>query len=398
MKTKMNHGKKLLLAGVALVSSIAITNNVIPATLSKDDNARTVVYQDNAKFAEANFDAFDEHEIVKTQRGYDFKAKKSFNKSLLDGLDLVSVQDEKEEFDVNYEVNYLEDEDTVLLTVTLVGEDNVPVIDTLPGLITRNNAGESDVLFEIDGEIVWLSDLQESMSINETGWFKNLCKKIIDTVVTVVSAVVEVIKPIIKPVVDFCINIAYSVLGEELCAKLGATVLMMECDSKGVYHAKFDCWQAIGGYADLYDQVFDAATSMRPYKTELDTNSDGATDYILWGWKGDYLNLGAGCELGIYKKWDYSDLIWKVAKEEAMDMSIDLSLNNENIITWSAHHWWITGFNPAKKRVNRDQLRANFTVNFTNNTLLNALNYAVGHNNNYKANWTISGNVAKLSF
>lgn len=24
--------------------------------------------------------------------------------------------------------------------------------------------------------------------------------------------------------------------------------------------------------------------------------------YIIWAWKGDYINLGAGAETGIYKK------------------------------------------------------------------------------------------------
>ena len=24
------------------------------------------------------------------------------------------------------------------------------------------------------------------------------------------------------------------------------------------------------------------------------------TSYVLWAWKGDYINLGAGAELGIY--------------------------------------------------------------------------------------------------
>lgn len=29
--------------------------------------------------------------------------------------------------------------------------------------------------------------------------------------------------------------------------------------------------------------------------------SSGERDYIFWAWKGDYLNLGAGAELGIYQ-------------------------------------------------------------------------------------------------
>lgn len=31
------------------------------------------------------------------------------------------------------------------------------------------------------------------------------------------------------------------------------------------------------------------------------TTKDG-TDYVIWMWKGDYINLGSGAEVGIYKE------------------------------------------------------------------------------------------------
>ena len=30
--------------------------------------------------------------------------------------------------------------------------------------------------------------------------------------------------------------------------------------------------------------------------------------YVIWAWKGDYLNLGAGCEVGFYNTY-YNGLI-----------------------------------------------------------------------------------------
>lgn len=90
-------------------------------------------------------------------------------------------------------------------------------------------------------------------------------------------------------------------MGGQGAAALGAKILDMEeeINNKGVYHSRFDCWQQFFGYTDLYDVVFDSSTSMRSAKFPFDTNGDGYDDYILWAWKGDYLNLGAEAELGI---------------------------------------------------------------------------------------------------
>ena len=58
----------------------------------------------------------------------------------------------------------------------------------------------------------------------------------------------------------------------------------------GVYHAKFDCWQQIFGYNDLYDILFDLGTSMESKRFHF---SYGGTSYVFWMWKGDYINLTA---------------------------------------------------------------------------------------------------------
>ena len=42
--------------------------------------------------------------------------------------------------------------------------------------------------------------------------------------------------------------------------------------------------------------MFDHATSIDKAKFDFTMNG---TEYIIWAWKGDYLNLGAGAEIGI---------------------------------------------------------------------------------------------------
>lgn len=116
-------------------------------------------------------------------------------------------------------------------------------------------------------------------------------------------------------------------------AKLGAFFLNMKKDSSGIYHADYDCWQQHFGYNNLYDWAFDLGTSMLAKKFPF---VSGGKKYILWMWKGDYLNLGAGAEIGIYTG---GEPHWKVDKSLAMNMSMSLALNGGNIATWSARHW-----------------------------------------------------------
>ncbi|ORX45937.1 hypothetical protein BCR36DRAFT_357526 [Piromyces finnis] len=152
-------------------------------------------------------------------------------------------------------------------------------------------------------------------------------------------------------------------------AKYGAFFLNMKKDENGVYHADFDCWQQYFGYNNFYDYMFDLGTSMA-------YNNDGmfsynGENYILWAWKGDYVNLGAGAELGIYMGGKDRSSHWKAAPSHAMPMTLTLTHRTKGTIVnqWNNRgndSWWITAFNPNYKNVNANDLTATFTVKFTN--------------------------------
>ena len=109
-------------------------------------------------------------------------------------------------------------------------------------------------------------------------------------------------------------------------AAAGAAVLQMEKDEKGIYHARPDCWQQYAGYTDLYDYAFDAGTLMERAKFRFIYNSE---EYIIWIWRGDYINLGAGAEAGIYRG---GGPIWAVDTDLAMNMAMSLNYQGNNII------------------------------------------------------------------
>lgn len=186
----------------------------------------------------------------------------------------------------------------------------------------------------------------------------------------------------------------------------------------GIYHAKFDCWQKEVGYDDFYDEIFDNGTSiagrkrMERHKYEIDINGDKISDYILWAWKGDYYNLGAGCEIGIYERVedDNYGLVWKCAKSKAFNCTIKLKYNNISLIDWNNNgnkHWWFTGFNSNYQFPllwNVDNLTATFEVTFNcfnnqsdNDKMYNSFvdNYELYKNDptEYWKFWTLSGSI-----
>ena len=96
-------------------------------------------------------------------------------------------------------------------------------------------------------------------------------------------------------------NDAIKSLGIDTAAA-GALALNMEQDNQGIYYARSDCWQSLAGYNGVYDFFFDIGTEMDHRKFPFSVKVDGqSSSYVLWLWQGDYINLGGGAEMGIYK-------------------------------------------------------------------------------------------------
>ena len=140
-------------------------------------------------------------------------------------------------------------------------------------------------------------------------------------------------------------------------AAIGGKVLNMT--KKGdTYHADFDCWQQYFGYNDFYDLVFQWATSCEPKKFPFAYNGQ---EYVIWAWKGDYINMGAGAEMGIYTG---GGPHWRVDKNLAMPMWVWLKYDGKTIVLHNDTTWWITGFNPNYLNKNENSLTAIFSIRF----------------------------------
>ena len=142
---------------------------------------------------------------------------------------------------------------------------------------------------------------------------------------------------------------------------LGALLCWFMLDEKEVaVHSQIKTWQSIGGYNNVYDNLFNLFTrgNMEPLKFRFSYDKE---EYIIWAWKGDYLNLGSGAEIGIYQNPHEVKILgnpflsieqWDVA-DFTLPMSLYLynyysSRDIDMVFGWEPEEeqWWITGFDP----------------------------------------------------
>ena len=149
-------------------------------------------------------------------------------------------------------------------------------------------------------------------------------------------------------------------------ASIGALFLQMEKDGNGIYHARTNCWQQYFGYNSLYDYMFDIGTSMETKYFDFACND---MNYRIWVWKGDYINLGAGAEIGIYRYGAHGH--WVVDRSLAMPMTLTLRYKGKYIINYQdgGTQWWCTGFNPAHQNVNANELTAGYRLFFNDSDM-----------------------------
>ncbi|MBE7024223.1 MAG: DUF4474 domain-containing protein [Clostridia bacterium] len=204
-----------------------------------------------------------------------------------------------------------------------------------------------------------------------------------------------------KPIKDACmdaVNIWKDMTRSgDLDTFLHASLGAQKNESLGTYHMRQDTWQRFFGYNDLYDIAFYigtdfTGTTMDVAKFPFEHEGE---DYIFWAWKGDYINLGAGAEMGIYYG---GGPHWKADRALAFPMALNLRHNTYGtVVNYYATepHWWITGFNPQYQTVQADDMTAVYTVDFSANPqMLQSFKDTCDD----LTGWSFNGNAATFSF
>lgn len=177
-----------LLCVVSLLSLIGAVGNNNESTVA-GAKVRTFELVDYHLDDQSLFDEFDEHTLQTDEVGFEITAKKNFDTSIFSEIDFVDFDCTQEMVTVRYDIQYIDDQNAVLLSVTMEGNNEISIVDTIPGLVSYNAVGEPDVLFVVDNEVIWLSEIQSSTVVDEIGWFGSLLKKIVNKVTNVVSTV-----------------------------------------------------------------------------------------------------------------------------------------------------------------------------------------------------------------
>ena len=150
---------------------------------------------------------------------------------------------------------------------------------------------------------------------------------------------------------------------------LGATK-----DGNDIYHIRQDWWQSwhFVGYNDFYDWAFEFGTGMTGTtmaKDKFDFSYNGR-NYVIWVWKGDYINLGSGAEAGIYEE-SIVPGHWLTSTDNKLKMSLSLKEKDSNNQLFnyapSEYQWWITGFDPSHQNAQANNLQSTVTIDFSDN-------------------------------
>ncbi len=199
---------------------------------------------------------------------------------------------------------------------------------------------------------------------NVTGWITDIGNEYPD--------VTNKVKFVLKFPTRIACNVLPDISGYTYVTQKGYADWFFEAvdfhrDKAGIFHTSPDCWQQHMGYCDLYDWAFDVGTKMKAEKYEVSVNGDM---YCVWMWKGDYLNMGAGAETGIYKG---GEPFWDVSVEDAMPMTLTLYDKDGNTIMCympDDPQWWITGFDPMLQDVKPKDLTVIGSIDMSSNLKL----------------------------
>ena len=138
-----------------------------------------------------------------------------------------------------------------------------------------------------------------------------------------------------------------------------------EYGGDGNYYTPKEPWQLPFGYSDLVDDLFEFFTDMVAVKLEF-THGDDL--YVLYGWKGDYVNLGAGVEAEFLN--DDGIWQWNAHPDEYMpDMTASISYQGTEILRVDpdGKQVWAAGFATRYQDLDPNDLTATLTYDFSDN-------------------------------
>ena len=160
---------------------------------------RSVELQANQINSDNCYNEFDYYEYDLNEGILEFEGYNTFSLSELYDLDLVADSEiANTQITTKYLANYDYENGIVSLSIAFVNGDQTEIIDTMYGVMCMNDNQEFDVSFDVEGEIVYLSEFSDVEVIENCGFFKNLFNKVKNKVVSTVKNVVDTTKKVLN--------------------------------------------------------------------------------------------------------------------------------------------------------------------------------------------------------
>ena len=159
-------------------------------------------------------------------------------------------------------------------------------------------------------------------------------------------------------------------------ARIGAAVLDFHKDPTTGNYTTLEGstqWQKTVDYVWWYDYFFSVGgPNMKTTFPFNCTINNSMKHFVVWCWKGDYWNLGAGAEIGIYYSDNESQAnngYYRVDPDNLkLSVRMTVEYNNTTITDgFTQTNWWVTSFTPSCQSPKMNLLKAKFDFSFAAN-------------------------------
>jgi hypothetical protein len=194
-------------------------------------NTRTIELNNVSVDNSSIFEKFDSYDIEVTDNTSKFEGYATLTISDYDDADYVSSTDIAEEATLKFTTSFNYDTGTTTLNVLSVSGEEITLIDTIYGVALLADTGEVDIVFDFDGELIFLSELNNTETLDNVGWFTNLIKKAVKSVVSTVETTVKVLSTSKGAIGTVCTLAACAIVGAACAFIPGGQIVTTTCAS-----------------------------------------------------------------------------------------------------------------------------------------------------------------------
>ncbi len=160
-----------------------------------------------------------------------------------------------------------------------------------------------------------------------------------------------------------------------------------------VIYTTVDCWMRDFGFCLFYDFVAGLSPVFFRYDTRRFKFDYNGMEYMIQAWKGNYL-IANGGEVGIYCRDDsrFGSYYDCANDEQMLNMSMQV-LHKDKILVDEGPmlHWWINGFNLSDKIYLPESLTMKFSIEMTDEEMLNAFCKSIDKHYMQDVSYTVDG-------